>query len=223
MTTPADKNPGTTPRRRNRLRARAKFDEATLVRLVYFFCNGVPVAIAARNTGLSTKTVRGVYIDLRARLLKPEFSRWHGTSQRLLGLTGPDEEFAVRTLYLDLLGRCAGNATCARNYRLGNRNKRQCRACPLAAANSDACRPEAYAVIDAVHDFYERLGIRGEKDIPPAILFRERLVHTAVIGTVHANSKKLDNGFIDPNERAFLSGGELLSVLLVPLPACDRC
>lgn len=207
------------PPRGNRLRARAKYDEATFVRLVYFFCNGVPIKIAARNTALSAKTVRSVYIDLRKRLLEPAFNRWHGTSQRLLALTAPDEEFAARTLYLDALARCAGNESCARNYRLGNRKKRQCRTCPLAAANSDEPRAEAYAVIDAVHDFYERLGIRGEKDIPPAILFRERLIHTAVIGTVHANSRRLQSGFFDPSEETFTSGGPLLRLFFANLTA----
>ncbi len=38
----------------------------------------------------------------------------------------------LRAGNFDLLARCAGNETCARNYRLGNRKARQCRACPLA-------------------------------------------------------------------------------------------
>lgn len=217
MTTHADKNTGTAPHRRNRLRARAKYDEATLVRLVYFFCNGVPVAIAARNTGLSAKTVRGVYLALRKRLLEPAFNRWHGTNVKPLTLPGPEYEVMLRAAYFDALTQCAGNETCARNYRLGNRKQRQCRTCPLATVFSDKRRADAYRLIDTVHDFYERLGIRGEKDKPPVMLFRERIIHTSVVGTVHANSRKLANGFFDPNERAFLSGGMLLDSLLTDL------
>lgn len=201
------------PSHGNRFRARAKFDEATLVRLVYCFCQGVPLKIAARSTGLSIKTVRGLYLDLRKRLLKPAFNRWHGTANRFLKLPGPEYEVALRVAYFDMLARCAGNETCARNYRLGNRKRRQCRNCPLAEVVSDERRVDAYTVIDTVHEFYERLGIRGEKGIPPMLLFRERLIHTTVVATVQNHSRKLENGFFDPNERRFLSGGELLHMV----------
>lgn len=205
------------PPRGNPFRARAKFDEATLMRLVYCFCQGVPLKIAARTTGLSVKTVRGVYLDLRKRLLKPAFNRWHGTNRRFLKLPGPEHEAALRVAYFDMLARCAGNETCARNYRLGNRKSRQCRNCPLAEQASDERRADAYSVIDTVHEFYERLGIRGEKDIPPILLFRERLIHTTVVATVQNHSRTLANGFFDPNERTFLSGGALLDAVLTDL------
>lgn len=202
------------PPRGNRLRTRPKYDEATFVRLVYFFCNGVPIKIAARNTALSAKTVRGIYLDLRKRLLEPTFNRWHGTNRRFLTLPGPEYEIALRVTYFDVLGRCAANEGCARNYRLGNRKRRQCRACPLAEQLSDERRADAYTVIDTVHDFYERLGIRGEKAMQQTLLFRERLIHMTVIATVQNHSRKLENGLFDPSERAFMSGGLLVRVLL---------
>lgn len=198
----------------NRLRPRAKYDEPTYIRLVYCFCNGVPVAIAARSTGLSAKTVRGLYIELRKRLLDPAFNRWHGTNRRLVNLPAREWEEFLRAGYFDLLARCAGNETCARNYRLGNRKTRQCRACPLAGVWTDERRAEAYTVIDTVHRFYETLGIRGEKDITPVILFRERLIHTTVVATAQNRSHALSNGFFDPNERSFLCGGSLFDMLL---------
>ncbi len=198
----------------NQFRAGAKFDEPTFIRLVYCFCNGVPVAIAARSTGLSVKTVRGLYIELRGRLLDPAFNRWHGTNRRLIKLPAKEWEEVLRAGYFDLLSKCAGNETCARNYRLGNRKARQCRACPLAGVWTDERRAEAYAVIDTVHRFYETLGIRGEKDIHPVMLFRERLIHTTVVATVANHIKKLENGLLDPLDKSFLGGGALLDLLL---------
>lgn len=195
----------------------ARFDEPTLMRLAYCFCQGIGLEVAARSSGLSRKTIRGIYIDLRKRLLKPAFNRWHGTNRRFLKLPGPAYEVLVRAVYFDTLARCAGNETCARNFRLGNRKRRQCRACPLADTASDERRAEAYTVIDTVHDFYERLGIRGEKDVSPVLLFRERLIHTTVVATVQNHSRTLANGFFDPTDRGFLSGGTLLDVLLTDL------
>lgn len=55
----------------NRPRPKAKFDEPTYSRLVYSFRNRVPIAIASCSTALSIKTVRGLYIELRKRLLNP--------------------------------------------------------------------------------------------------------------------------------------------------------
>lgn len=198
---------------RNRLRPGAKYDEAAFVRMAYCFCNGVPVAIAARSVGLSQKTVRGVYLDLRARLLDPAFNRWHGTNRRFPNLPGPEYEVMLRAGYFDRLARCALDETCARNWRLGNRKRRQCRSCPLAETFSDERRAEAYTVIDAVHLFYEQLGIRGETAASPVLLFRERLIHTTVIATVQNQSRKLPTGLLDMNDKSFLSVSSLLKVL----------
>jgi len=198
----------------NRLRPRAKFDEPTYVRLVYCFCNGVPVAIAARSTGLSAKTVRGLYIELRGRLLEPAFNRWHGTNRRLVNLPAQEWEEFLRAGYFDLLARCAGNETCARNWRLGNRKTRQCRSCPLAGVWTDERRAEAYTVIDTVHRFYETLGIRGEKGIPPLMLFRERMIHTTVVATIQNHCRRLPNGLFDPEDTSFLGGRSLMSGIL---------
>ena len=67
-------------------------NEATLIRLVYCFCQGISIAVTARNTGLSQKTVRKHYLALRALLLRPAFNRWHGTNTRLLTLETPEQE-----------------------------------------------------------------------------------------------------------------------------------
>lgn len=203
----------------NQFKPGAKFDEIALMRLAYCFCQGIGTKVAARNTGISVKTVRGLYITLRERLRKPAFNRWHGLNRMLTSVSVPEHELIIRTEYFETLAACGLNETCRRNFRLGNRKSRQCRACPLAFVYSDARRTEAYTVIDAVHDFYERLGIRGEKNRLPVLLFRERLIHATIVGTVQAVSRKRANGFFDPEEKTFLSGGTLLDMLLSDLSA----
>lgn len=76
-------------------------------------------------------------------------------------------------------------------------------------------------MIDTVHRFYETLGIRGEKDIPPVILFRERLIHTTVVAAVQHHSGKLANGLLDPNDGGFLDVGKLY-LLLLPNPTISH-
>lgn len=188
--------------------------EAAFLRLIYCFCQGISLAVTARSTGLSVKTVRRHYLALRALLLRPAFNRWHGTNIRLLRLDDPELELAVRLSFFGRIAECALNAHCARNHRLGNRKSRQCRACPLADRVSDERRAEAYLMIDTVHLFYETLGLRGEKAMNPVLLFRERLIHTTVIGTVHTHSRKLANGFFDPTDTGFLSGAVLMDRLI---------
>lgn len=191
-----------------------KANEIAFMRLVYCFCQGISLAVAARNTGLSQKTVRKHYLALRALLVRPAFNRWHGTNLRLLRLSKPEQQAMVRLVFFDRLAACAQNAHCARNHRLGNRKARQCRACPLKGQLSPERIADAHLMIDTVHAFYETLGIRGEKRMNPVLLFRERLIHTTVIGTVHTHSRKLPNGFFDPADTGFLSGARLMDALM---------
>jgi hypothetical protein len=199
---------------KNQFKRAAKFDESRLIRLVYCFCQGISGKITARNTGLSLKSVRRHFLDLRKRLLKPAFNRWHGTNRKLLSVALPEVEDTIRRSYFAFFAACAGHETCARNFRLGNRKKRQCRTCPLGAVYSDERRAEAYTVIDTIHEFYETLGIRGAVAENKLQDFQERLVHTTAIATVRNHSRKLPNGFFDPAEKSFLSGGALMDALL---------
>ncbi|GEC17507.1 hypothetical protein NWI01_33990 [Nitrobacter winogradskyi] len=48
-----------------------------------------------------------------------------------------------------------------------------------------------------VHEFYERLGIRGDKSITLTLLFRERLIHTTVVATAQNHSRMLPSGLFD--------------------------
>lgn len=205
-----------------RLRPGARYDDATFIRLVYFFCNGLPVRLTAKLTGLTPKTVRGVYLELRARLLEPQFNRWHATNGRLVDLPEVGGEAIIRAGFFFVLAQCANNETCARNWRLGNRKKRQCRSCPLADVYRDNDRAAAHTVIDTVHQFYERIGIRGEKEGNSVLLFRERLVHMTVVATARANSVIMANGLASPKDRGFLSASTLVSALAFggPQQAC---
>lgn len=206
------------PPRGNQFRAGAKFDETTLIRLVYCFCQGTSTDVAARSTLLSVKTVRGVYVALRRRLTKPQLQRWHGTYTRILSMPSLDIEMLLRATFFDTLYGRYADETCARNYRLGNRKTRLCRKCPLPGRFSSKDDIEqALALIDMIYAFYASLGIRGETREDPVSLFRLRLIHTVVVATVRANSRPLPSGPFDPTERAFLSGGALLDLMLTDL------
>ncbi len=210
----ARKNPSTAPRR-NQFRRGAKLDETTLIRVAFSFCHGLSIAVTAKATGLSEKTVRSLFLDLRRRLTRPRFNRWHNAYLRLAGLPSVEQEALVRTSFVDTLADCAFNETCRRNYRLGNRKRRLCRACPLPGRFSSAEKvDEALNTIDAVHDFYERIGIRGEKATDPLVLFRLRLLHTTTVATALASTRHSAGQLASPTDRTFLSVGTLLTMLL---------
>jgi len=198
-----------------RLRSHSKIDYMKSAWLAYFFSNAVPIKIAAQATQLTPKTVRAVYLDLRKRLLKPEFRRWHYTA----GLESPvvsqsPDEIGPGMEFYDLLAECASNETCIRNYRLGNRKRRECRSCPLKKALTPIGMTKAFGMIDGTHMLYEAIGIRGEKGKPRGALLKERTIHMFVVTVAAANSKKLPNGLFAPLDQTFLSGGTLVTLLM---------
>jgi hypothetical protein len=200
---------------RNRMRRGAKFDEQTLSLVIVLFCQGHPVKGTARITKLTPKTVRELYLGLRDRLLARKFSRWHG--EGLVYASDPMSEMYESELHSLRLAECANNRNCARNWRLGNRKTRRCRRCPLPTILRLRDLRRSYVMIDAVHDFYEALGIRGEKTIAPDWLFRVRFIHTLTVAIVLDNTPKLPNGFIDIGVDSFLSGGKLMRMLVEDL------
>lgn len=206
------------PRPANQLRHAAKMDEATLIRLLYYFCNGMPVRPVAATLGLSVKTVREIYIALRRRLTKPKFNGWHGAYRRLLNMPDIEVEGQIRAAFIDTLAECGLNETCYRNYQLRNRKSRLCRACPLPNRFSSAERVrEALDVIDTVRAFYKMLRIRGETDTDPPVLFRLRLIHTTTIATAREASGKTPTGLANPIDPSPLSVALLLDVLFTDL------
>lgn len=201
---------------RNPVRKYAKLSEGATIRLIYSFCAGVSIEAAAKSQGISAKTVRGHYIALRGLLTQPAFNRWHGLKRTLLDVADPEIEALIKASFLDVLAECYFNAACHRNYHLGNRKVRQCRACPIPAKFARGESAEAArALVDEVSAFYARLGIRGEKKSDPLRLFRERLIHTATVTTACARSRRLANGLPDPSDTHDLAIGNLIDRLLI--------
>lgn len=200
---------------RNSLRKHAKLGEAETIQLIYCFCAGVSVDAAAAAASTTNKTVRSHYIALRDLLTQPAFNRWHGLKRTLLNVADPEIEALIKAAFVDVLAECYFNATCHRNYRLGNRQSRRCRTCPIPTKfTSDESADAAIAVVDEVRSFYARLGIRGESQADPLRLFRARLIHTVAVTTARNHSKHLPNGLPDPSDMSDLAIGNLLDRLL---------
>ena len=201
------------------LRHQAKFDDGTLIRLCWGFGQGISIRAMAGSQGLSAKTVRAVYLDLRQRLKQPAFRRWHGLHRALIHHVEPETDALIRTAFIDVLAGCYGNDTCYRVFRRGNRETRLCAACPIPRAFSTAQNAQdAVELVDQVRGLYTRLGIR-EPDADPLQRFRERLIHGAVVYGVHANSRRLPNGLLDPSDMGYLAIGTLMDLLLSDLAA----
>ena len=204
----------------NQFSRRARLDEGALIRLVFAFCIGTPIERAAAKVGVSAKTTRAVFIRLRARLAQPTFNRWHAAYQMLPNAPSADAQYLAREAFLHTLSACYGNETCARNFALGNRKTRLCRACPMPARFTvPEYLEEALDLIDRVRGFYARLGIRGEKGPDPVTLFRLRLIHTVTIATALGESLSSAGALVKPEKPSFLSVWTLLDLLLTDLAA----
>lgn len=205
-------------RPRNVLRKGAKFGPEVLVGLVRYFCLGLSVRTAAKTTGLSGKTVRGVYRDFRKRLLKNRFNKWHRAGTSLVFVAQEEFQEAIRDAFFDVLSRCYFNRTCYRNFTAGNRKNRLCRSCPIPGRLKN---PEnvgaAIEFIDTVPLFYDRLGIGAEAGIDRVTLFKLRAAHTAVLIAVTHGTRKDRAGRLDFSDRSFLSFRTLFDALLADL------
>lgn len=195
-----------------------KIDDAVIIRLAHAFCHGLSIRAAANATGVTPKTARKYYIELRERLRKPRFRKWHRINITLPNVPSPEADWIVKAAFFDVLGECYANKTCYRNFKAGNRKNRICRRCPVPAKFTGGSQAiEAVGLIDAVRRFYETIGIRSEADRDQVSLFRIRLIHTLTITTVRENSATLDSGLMDPLEKTFLSFGTLLDRMLEDL------
>ena len=200
-------------------RRHPKIDDQALIRLVYAFCQGASIDAAAKSLGLSRKTVRAEYLDLRSRLKKPAFRRWHGHNRALYWHVEPEADRLLRWTFIDVLAECYGNETCYRVFRRGNRQERVCRSCPVPPKfRSLEAAGEAVAMVDTIRTFYARLGLR-EPDAGKPRIFGERLIHSSVIAAVHENTKRLPNGLLDPSDQGYLAIGQLLLMLMDDLAA----
>lgn len=200
------------------LRRHAKADLVTRLIVVRGFCLGLSVKGAAKASSLSEKSVREMYLDLRQRLLKPLFNKWHHAFQHLVRVQSEDIEEAIRDAFYDTLSQCYFDPSCYRNFAAGNRKVRLCRSCPLPGRLSSEARvAEALSLIDAVRSLYQRLGITAEHGIDRVTLFKLRLIHTATLIVVATETRRLPSGAYDPEHRAFRSYRTLFDALLADL------
>ena len=189
-------------------------DDAALIRLVYYFCCGIGIKAVADALGISRKSVRDHYLDLRARLRKPKFRRWHAVYGALATISDQAEESYLRGAFIEALATCH-YSDCHANYDKGNRKSRICRRCPLSHAfSSPELTAEAIGAIDDIRAFYTRLGIRGEPAGDKLSEFFERLVHSSVVSCVGENSNRLANGLPNPADTEFQGIGTLIAMLM---------
>lgn len=190
--------------------------DATL-RLVFEFCQSTPVKYAAINAGTSERTARQTYLELRERLLRPAFNRWH-RNNAYRPAAGAAKSHGARVALLTAKGECLANATCVRNHRAGNRKSRECLSCPISTlVSSKKLRSRHLAHIDLIHSFYEALGIRGERHLSAFDRFHLRETHFIVFLVAHANTRRVPSGYMDTNQETFLSAGTLLKTMLSEL------
>ena len=195
-------------------RRHAKADDATLIRLVYYFCNGIGIEPVSKTLDLSRKTVRAHYLDLRKRLGKPKFGRWHSAYKIMPMIADPETEQRIKGGLIEALAVCYFSS-CYTNYASGNRKSRTCRRCPLSHsfASSDSS-DDAIAAIDQISAFYRRLGLRGQTAPDKLTEFFERLIHASTIQSVQENTRRLPNGLLDPSDHTSHAVGTLLQMLI---------
>lgn len=202
-------------------RSHSKTDDQTLVQLAYYFCNGISVKAVAETLNLSRKTVRAHYLDLRARLSKPKFSRWHSVYTVLVSVSDPEQERKIKGGMIEALSVCYFSG-CYGNFASGQRKRRICRSCPLPRAfTTSQNTADAIDIIDQTSAFYRRLGIREDAAPNKLDMFFARFIHASVIACVRENSKRLPDGLLDPADNDFQAVGTLLTMLMDDL-AGDR-
>lgn len=200
-------------------RRHPKMDDATLIRLVYYFCNGMPLEAVAKTLGLSRKSVRAHYLDLRARLTKPKFRRWHALYNAFVAIPDEKEERRLKGTLMELMAGCY-YSRCYGNYASGNRKNRICRRCPLSQAFSKAGHLDsAIEGIDAVSAFYRQLGLRGDVAPDKQTVFLERFVHASIVACLRETAKKQPGGLLDPKDDGYQGMGTLLVMVMDDLAA----
>lgn len=198
------------------LRYGGKLNMGTVMRLAYGFAWGLPIKTVARAYEVSPKSVRRFYLECRDQLDTPKYEPWHGFAKLILDLP-PDAtlQALVKTTFFEVMASCHDNETCHRNYRLGNRQSRFCRSCPLQTHYKLRLRQaEAIHVIDLVQTFYRHLGLRKEAGIDPVIAFRQRLLHVTVISEIHAHTSPRPDGTLDPADMDEKGLGRFLLLLM---------
>lgn len=203
------------------LQSGGKLSSAQILRLSYAFASAVPIKRAAASQDVSQKTARQFYFLCRDHLKAPAFRRWHSLSLINPNLPGDVLSQATpKVAFFDVMAECHDNETCYRNFRLGNRKSRFCRACPLESKfTGPLAKTDAIHVIDAVHELYRHLGLRREVGTDPVANFRDRLLHTTVIKELHHRSATRADGTLDPADMSYEGAGTFALLLMDELSA----
>lgn len=202
---------------RNRYRLHAKCSELQFLRVVASFVDRQPVDVAVSRSGLSRKTVRGMYLDFRDRLTKADFNRWHPLFQSL-PTQALDDVAAYGFGAIAVMHECAANPTCRRNYLLGNRKQRECRNCPLDKWFAEPMAQETRELVDQVWAFYRYLGISEGRD-RSLQTFARQLIHLEILNLAATHSRRYPDGQFIIKDDHYLSCGTLMSFLLYDIVA----
>lgn len=203
------------------IRPRAKIQRRQIPAICLAFCRGVPVALAARQTGISEKTIRALYAGMRALLLAPRYRKWHGFDLAPVYKLPNIEE--IEAELWSCFAACYFNQECFRNYQYGKRAERQCGVCP--ARSNEVLRPiltpeltgSMLELIETINAFYRvLLGLSQEETGNPAALFRLRAYHTTILLNARMASSTVENGIVktDVRRRGPLTIRELWRVIL---------
>ncbi|MCI5045059.1 MAG: hypothetical protein MRY72_10210 [Aquisalinus sp.] len=205
----------------NLFRKSAKVPFETTILLVKNFACGAPIEDTANVAGVSLRTTRDTFRQLRPRLLRPAFSRWHPDDKTFIGQAAKDQHDANWQVLRAALGQCHDNKTCWRNYRDSKRVTRLCRSCPISAAYDDAeFIDNAIRIVDHVRAFYSHLGWSTEHDqTNPSQLIYERLIHANVIRKAQEATRKVSEGHFDFEDDSDMSVRTMYGALVADLIA----
>lgn len=189
----------------NPLHRHSKIDLQITLLIVRSFAYGLSVKKAASASGVTEKSVRGLYLQLRERLQEPDFAQWHKANRRLLFITDNNVEEAIRADFFEALSQCYSSTNCFRNYRDGKRKNRLCRKCTLPDYLTDKeVVTEAIEFNDSIRAFYNNIGIAAE-DVSDPHIFKQRVIHTVVIASAARETPRMANGGFDYTSNKALS------------------
>ncbi|MEO1043198.1 MAG: hypothetical protein AAFX52_13000 [Pseudomonadota bacterium] len=182
--------------------------------MVEGFCLQEPIPDCAKRVGVSTKTVRATYHDLRARLIRPAFARWHPVGELNVDLSVQAAKDRLAKRQYLLLGRCFDHPTCWNNFVSGKRKTRQCRKCPLLPSFGLEETLRLLMIADSVRIFYSDMRWGRERGADQAGLMELRVLHNHVLITaLHETPLNKDGTFNVESEEPLALGTLLLELI----------
>lgn len=183
------------------IRPRSKIGWNKLPGICLGFCQNASVPHVAQQTGLSDKSVRDLYLAIRALLTDPRYRKWHGFD-RLSVYAFKDLEQIEAEIWR-CFADCYFDDECFRNYRYGKRSERQCRNCPARRSEilQSALTPELVDtmlnLVETVRAFYQVLiGLSRERGGNRTENFRIRAYHAIIVLSARMESSHVENGIV---------------------------